>query len=268
VTERRLDPLQIVDASYIGGAGVSVSAGREAAAAGHLQLPPPTIAEVAFAGRSNVGKSSLINTLVDRRGLVRTSSTPGSTRQINLFEARARDGTLFRLVDLPGYGFTRRSKAEQGLWAALIEGYLRERVTLAAVVLLVDARRGLLAEDVELIRFIEAARGAARRPVQVILAATKVDKLARSARKSTLDRLARAIAERRSADRPRGGAAGAAGAAADKAPRSGAIQRLVGFSAVTGEGTRELWLAIRRAALGGAPETGGAGEGRNDDPDA
>jgi GTP-binding protein len=236
VTKRKLDPTQIVDASYAGGAGVSVGTGRDAAAAGHEQLPPPTIAEVAFAGRSNVGKSSLINALVDRRGLVRTSSTPGSTRQINVFEARARDGTLFRLVDLPGYGFTRRSKAEQGLWAALIEGYLRHRVTLAAVVLLVDARRGLLADDAELIGFIESARDAARRPVQVILVATKLDKLPRSGRKSTLDRIARAIADRR------------------RTP--GAVQPLIGFSAVSGEGIGELWAAIRRATLG----TGGLGE--------
>src|SRR6185503_16837281 len=114
----RLDPLQIIDASFVAGAASMDS------------LPPPVTAEVAFAGRSNVGKSSLINALIERKGLVRTSSTPGSTRQINLYEVRAADGMVVRLVDLPGYGFTRRSKAEMASWAQLIEGYLSDRVTL------------------------------------------------------------------------------------------------------------------------------------------
>jgi GTP-binding protein len=84
------DPHRIVHAEFIAGAGP-----------GGI-LPPPTIAEVAFAGRSNVGKSSLINMLVDRKNLVRTSSTPGSTRQLNFYETRAADETVFQLVDLPG----------------------------------------------------------------------------------------------------------------------------------------------------------------------
>ncbi|WP_437576027.1 ribosome biogenesis GTP-binding protein YihA/YsxC [Sorangium sp. So ce887] len=228
--ERQLDPFQIVDASFVAGAGSLAS------------LPPPVSAEVAFAGRSNVGKSSLINTLVERKGLVRTSSNPGSTRQINLYEARARDGVVFQLVDLPGYGFTRRSKSEKAAWASLIEGYLRGRITLAAVLLLVDARRGIEEDDLELIRFVEASRDVARRPVELLLVATKIDKVPRSSVRRALDQV--------SAAAPR-----AAG---------GALRRAVGFSSITGEGRRDLWLALRRATqLGGAappPNSGAAGE--------
>ncbi|MGK4001688.1 ribosome biogenesis GTP-binding protein YihA/YsxC [Sorangium sp. So ce1036] len=226
--ERQLDPFQIVDSSFVAGAGSLAS------------LPPPVRAEVAFAGRSNVGKSSLINTLVERKGLVRTSSTPGATRQINLYEARARDGAVFQLVDLPGYGFARRSKSEQAAWAALIEGYLRGRVTLAAVVLLVDPRRGLEEDDIELIRFIEAACDVARRPVELLLVATKIDKVPRSSVRRALDALSAA------------------------APRTagGAPRRALGFSSITGEGRRELWLALRRATVGAPPPAGdGAVEG-------
>ena len=141
VAARAADPYRVVGASFIAGAGPGSS------------LPPPTQAEIAFAGRSNVGKSSLLNALVERRSLVRTSSTPGSTRQVNLFEARAADGAVFSLVDLPGYGFAKRSRSETATWAALIEGYIGARPTLAAVVLIVDVRRGLEDDDRELIAF-------------------------------------------------------------------------------------------------------------------
>jgi GTP-binding protein len=209
------DPLRIVEADFLAGAGPGSS------------LPAPTQAEIAFAGRSNVGKSSLINTLVSRRSLVRVSSTPGSTRQLNLYEARAADGTTLHLVDLPGYGFTRRSKAERAQWATLIEGYLATRSTLAAVVVIVDVRRGLEDDDRELIAFIHAAQPPSRRPVQVLVVATKLDKEPRSARKTALCRLE------------------------DKASH-----KVLGFSSVTGEGRPELWRALRRAALG-APAAGG-----------
>jgi GTP-binding protein len=206
------DPIQIVDASFVAGAGPSA------------RLPPPAMAEIAFAGRSNVGKSSLINTLIERKRLVRTSATPGSTRQINLFEARARDGAVFHMVDLPGYGFTSgTSKTEKAAWGELIEGYLRERVTLAAVVLIVDVRRGPEEDDLDLIRFVEstAAQGGAsrRKPVEVILVATKLDKVPSSSRKSALEKVARLASTR----------------------------RVIGFSSVTGEGRRALWVALRRA---------------------
>jgi GTP-binding protein len=206
------DPLRIVVAEFLAGAGPG------------SDLPAPTHAEIAFAGRSNVGKSSLVNTLVSRRNLVRTSSTPGSTRQLNLYEARAADGTTLHLVDLPGYGFTRRSKGEQKQWATLIEGYLGTRSTLAAVVIVVDVRRGLEDDDRELITFIAAAQPPSRRPVTVLVVATKLDKEPRSARKTALRRLE---------------------------DRAGC--RVLGFSAVTGEGTPELWRALRIAALGEVP---------------
>jgi GTP-binding protein len=203
------DPLRIVSADFVAGAAPGSS------------LPAPTQAEIAFAGRSNVGKSSLINTLLSRKGLVRVSSTPGSTRQLNLYECRAADGTTLHLVDLPGYGFTRRSKSEQGAWGSLIEGYLGARSTLAAVVILVDIRRGLEDEERELITFIDAARPPSRRPVQVILVATKLDKEPRSARKTALRRLEAKVS-----------------------------RKVIGFSSTTGEGREELWRALRRAALG------------------
>ena len=206
------EPWRIVDARFV------------AAAAPGSELPAPTTAEVAFAGRSNVGKSSLINTLVERKSLVRTSSTPGSTRQLNLFEARARDGATFHLVDLPGYGYTRRSRAETASWRELVEAYLRGRPTLAAVVLLVDVRRGVEDDDRELCSFVADLTGTprpgGRSKVDLLLVATKLDKLPRSGQRPALDRVKRA---------------------------AGIDARVLGFSAVTGEGRPELWSAIRRA---------------------
>lgn len=206
------DATRIVSAEFLAGAAPGAS------------LPAPVGAEIAFAGRSNVGKSSLINTLVQRRGLVRTGATPGLTRQVNLFEARAADGMVLHLVDLPGYGFAKRSKAETASWQALIEDYLGTRSTLAAVVLIVDVRRGVEEDDQALIDFIDAARPPSRRPVQVLLVATKLDKIPRSAQKPALDRL-----------------------------KSLTKRRVFGFSSETGEGREDLIRALRRAALGGAP---------------
>jgi GTP-binding protein len=199
-----------------------ISAEMLAAAGPGQELPAPTSVEIAFAGRSNAGKSSLINTLTQRRHLVRTSATPGATRKLFLYETRARDGTVLHFVDLPGYGFTKRSKAERRSWAALIEGYLAQRVSLVAVVLVADIRRGLEEEDRELVAFIEGSHAAARRPVEVILVATKVDKLALAARRVALDKIRRELGK-----------------------------RVIGFSSVTGEGRDELLAVLRRAALGG-----------------
>ena len=155
-----------------------VSAEFIAGVAAPEQMTPPALAEVAFAGRSNVGKSSLLNKLMGRRNLVRAGATPGTTRQLNLFQIRAADSLEMVLVDLPGYGFAKRGKHEKVQWGALIEGYLRQRVTLRAVVLLVDVRRGLEHEEHELIDFIRATEGrVTRRPLEVILVATKVDKI-------------------------------------------------------------------------------------------
>ena len=204
------DPNRIISAEFLAGA-----------APGSF-LPAPICVEIAFGGRSNVGKSSLINTLVERKNLVRTSSKPGSTRQINQYEARAADGTRFHLIDLPGYGFTRRSKSEQSAWAGLIEGYLQSRVTLAAVAVLVDIRRGLEPDDQELIDFVETAKEVTRRPVEVLVIATKLDKVPRSARKTALSALVKSTG-----------------------------RRVIGFSSETAEGRTELWRALRKAAFGG-----------------
>jgi GTP-binding protein len=225
----RPDPFRIVHADFLAAAAPSPVGTPNAPGAG--ALPAPVTAEIAFAGRSNVGKSSLINALLERKNLVRVSQTPGSTRQLNLYEARAADGAMFHLVDLPGYGFTRRSKAETASWAGLVEGYIRTRVTLAAVVILCDARRGLEDDDRELIAFVEGAREVTRRPVEVIVAATKLDKLPRSAQ-------------------------GPAVAAIKKSVRTDPAtpRTVIGFSSVTGDGRRALWSALRRAALGSAPD--------------
>ena len=102
-------------------------------------LPAAALPEIAFAGRSNVGKSSLINALTGRRSLARTSRTPGRTRQLNFFDL----GGRLVLVDLPGYGYARASKAEIGQWTRLVRAYLKGRAALARLCLLIDARHGL-----------------------------------------------------------------------------------------------------------------------------
>ena len=116
-------------------------------------LPEFRLPEVAFVGRSNVGKSSLINALVNQKKLARVSHTPGRTRQINLF--RLRDRLL--LADLPGYGFARVSKAEAAAWNELITGYLHTRRNLRRVMLLLDARRGIMASDRQVMGLLDAA---------------------------------------------------------------------------------------------------------------
>lgn len=169
---------EIVDAQFV------------AAAQTYEQLPPPVSIEVAFAGRSNVGKSSLLNRLMNRRNLARTSSTPGCTRQIVFFETRRRTGGSLTLVDLPGYGYASRSKTERLAWGELIERYLLERPTLLAVAVLVDARRGLQDDDLDLLKLLAEPRPN-RRPVRALIIATKLDKVPRPQRTAVL----RGIAE-------------------------------------------------------------------------
>src|SRR5690349_12492856 len=133
--------------------------------------PPADLPEVAIAGRSNVGKSSLINALLGRRGLARTSRTPGRTRQLNFFLVN----DAFVLVDLPGYGFAVGPDAERMAWGPLVETYLRERPTLRGVLLVVDARRGIEAEEAQVLHYVAALA----LPAAVV--ATKLDKLGRAA---------------------------------------------------------------------------------------
>ncbi|HLY38481.1 MAG TPA: ribosome biogenesis GTP-binding protein YihA/YsxC [Candidatus Binatia bacterium] len=142
--------------------------------------PPPDLPEVAIAGRSNVGKSSLINALVGRRGLARTSATPGRTRQLNFFLVN----DAFVLVDLPGYGFAVGPQTERLAWEPLVETYLVGRPTLRGVLLVVDARRGLEREEEELLAYLAALP----RPATIV--ATKLDKLARNAARTALAAIA------------------------------------------------------------------------------
>lgn len=130
-------------------------------------LPEPHLPELAFAGRSNVGKSSLINALTNRKTLARTSNTPGRTREINFFNLADR----LVLVDLPGYGYARVSKAEAKVWSSLVLDYLRERTELRRVVVLIDARRGIMAADQQVMALFDEAAVS----YQVVL--TKADKI-------------------------------------------------------------------------------------------
>jgi len=142
----------------------------------------PVLPEVAFVGRSNVGKSSLLNALVGKKGLARVSATPGKTTLVNVFRL-----PTFYLVDLPGYGFARASKTARAGFRQLLDGYLRERGTVAGIVWLLDIRRELSGED-ELIRDLLADSG---HPVLAVL--TKIDKLGRVAVQERTAALAREL---------------------------------------------------------------------------
>jgi GTP-binding protein len=175
------------------------------------EWPQGPFPEVAFVGRSNVGKSSMLNALARRKGLARVSATPGRTRAV-------------RFCDLPGYGYAQVSKAERDRWAAMIEDYLRGRDVLRAVVLIVDARHPPAASDQDALAFLrEGGR-------EVIVAATKTDKLART----------------------RVGAALRAVETALELGRGEAVP----FSAVEGTGTDALWSRI--AAVCAAPQPAAA----------
>jgi len=130
-------------------------------------LPDPILPEVAFAGRSNVGKSSLINALTGRKTLARTSNTPGRTREINFFEFENR----LRLIDMPGYGFAKVPKPMVEGWTRLIHDYLRGRAVLQRLCVLVDSRHGLKDNDIQLMKMLDKAA------VNYRIVLTKTDKL-------------------------------------------------------------------------------------------
>jgi GTP-binding protein len=182
-----------------------------AAAARTDQFPPEGPPEVAFLGRSNVGKSSLLNRLVQRRSLARTSGTPGKTRLIHWYRVE-RPGRETLLVDLPGYGYARVARSERQRWQALIESYLEGRATLRCAVLLQDLRRDLSEDEDLLIAWLR------ERDIPVILALTKCDKL------KQMRRAARVGALRRRCDLP--------------------DDRIVPTSAEKDLGIEELWRAI------------------------
>jgi GTP-binding protein len=149
-------------------------------------LPDPDRPEVAFAGRSNVGKSSLINALVNRHGLARTSNTPGRTQELNFFETI---GVALFLVDMPGYGFAQAPKAKVDQWTRLVRTYLRGRRTLARVFLLIDARHGLKDADRPILSLMDEAAVS----YQAVL--TKIDKVKPTDLARTRQQVAAALQE-------------------------------------------------------------------------
>src|SRR4051812_17261204 len=174
----------------------------------HGWRPESSLPEVAFAGRSNVGKSSLLNTLVRRKSFARVSRTPGRTREINFF----RINNAFVLVDLPGYGYARISKERKAEWRPMIDSYLRRTTQLRGIVQLLDIRREPSEDDRAMLDFL------AELEVPTIVALTKADKLSKSGAREQATSIARSLAL--DAD------------------------QVIPFSAHTGEGRVELLEAI------------------------
>ena len=191
------EPLVIRSLEFVGGMA-SVGGWR----------PPSELPEIAFAGRSNVGKSSLLNRLVHRKKFARVSNTPGRTREVNFLKVNG----AFLLVDLPGYGYARISKERRAEWRPLIESYLRSTTQLHGVVQLIDSRHDPTPDDLQMLDYLGEIG------VPTIIVLTKIDKLAPKERQ-----------------RQRAHIAGAIGADDDQ---------IITFSATTGEGRNELAEAI------------------------
>ena len=179
------------------------------------EYPPPGSREIAFCGRSNVGKSSCLNALAQRKSLARVSRTPGRTRLINFFDLRLRDKAKereydVRFADLPGYGFASGSKSETAQWQKMIEEYLTGREALEALVVLVDGDLGPQPSDVEMVRWAESLGR------KVIVVATKLDRLAQSHRRQRAEKVAGQLA----------------------------VPDVIAFSSKEGFGVEELWRAL------------------------
>jgi GTP-binding protein len=170
--QARPDPLVVRSLEFIG--GMALAGGWR---------PDAALPEVAFVGRSNVGKSSLLNRLMRRKAFARVSRTPGRTREVNFF----RVNDEFVLVDLPGYGYAQVSKERKAEWRPLIEGYLRESAQLRGVVQLLDVRRDPSADDLQMLDFL-ADLGA-----PTVVAVTKIDKLTPTAAAARVRELAGAL---------------------------------------------------------------------------
>ena len=161
------------------------------AAANIAQLPPPDAPEIAFAGRSNVGKSSLLNALTNRKILARTSHTPGRTRELNFFAlGGGADTTKLRLVDMPGYGYAAASKEKAASWSRLIEDFLRGRAQLVRVFLLIDGRHGAKPIDIEMLDLLD------RLAVSYQIVLTKQDEVRAAEREGSLAATLALIAKR------------------------------------------------------------------------
>jgi GTP-binding protein len=191
------DPLVIRNVEFLGGMAEK-----------HGWRPDSALPEVAFAGRSNVGKSSLLNSLVRRKSFARVSRTPGRTREINFF--RVNNG--FVLVDLPGYGYARISKEKKSEWRPMIESYLRRTTQLRGIVLLLDIRREPSDDDRAMLDFLAEVE------VPTIVALTKTDKLSKAAAQESAAAISRSLALE--------------------------ADQVIAFSAQTGEGRFELLEAI------------------------
>ncbi len=147
-------------------------------------LPEPTVPEIAFAGRSNVGKSSLINALVNRNNLARASNTPGRTQELNFFDVGS--PALFRIVDMPGYGYAKAPVATVKQWRYLINDYLRGRVVLKRVFVLIDSRHGIKDVDHDIMGMLDFAA------ISYRIVLTKTDKIKASEREAVeLDTMAK-----------------------------------------------------------------------------
>lgn len=181
-------------------------------------FPREDAPEIAFAGRSNVGKSSLINTLTGKKGLARASSTPGRTRLLNWFDVTAPGGQKLAFVDLPGYGYAKVPREMRASWRPLMESFMTARAVLKLVIVIIDIRRGPEEEEADLIEWLHEID----KPVQVVL--TKADKVAKNQRFPAVAATKRSLTLRR--------------------------EPLV-FSAETGEGVDELWKVILKAAVSG-----------------
>jgi GTP-binding protein len=172
------------------------------------QYPPDDLPEVAFAGRSNVGKSSLINKILNRKKLVRTSKTPGRTQLLNFFEINE----LWRFVDLPGYGYAKVPAEVQKRWRPMVENYLTTRVNLRGMVWLLDIRREVSKEDLHLWDWLQAMQ------VPVIIVVTKADKLSKNKRNKQAVSIAKSLGR--------------------------TAQDLIQFSATSGEGKDQIWQEL------------------------
>lgn len=174
------------------------------------QYPRTNLPEIALAGRSNVGKSSFINKMINRRSLARTSQKPGKTQTLNFYKINDQ----FYFVDVPGYGFAQVSKKERDRWGAMIETYLYSREQLQAVLLIIDIRHAPTENDVMMYNWLKHF------DMPTIIVGTKCDKVSRGKRKKHIERAAKKL---------------------QKEPSD----PLIAFSAETGEGKEELWDCLR-----------------------
>ena len=199
MTEQPGEPLVIRSLEFLGGMA-SVGGWR----------PESSLPEIAFAGRSNVGKSSLLNRLIHRKKFARVSNTPGRTREVNFFKVN----DAFILVDLPGYGYARVSKEQRAEWRPLIEGYMRRSNQLRGIVQLIDARHDPTGDDRQMLDFLSELG------VPAVVVLTKTDKLTAKQKPERISAIARELALD--------------------------TEQVIPFSAVTGEGRNELAEAVEQ----------------------